>query len=366
MAEKDWSSRGQHAEFQKSEKRLLDKILPVQDDLGSTNTAIVQSVKCKRILLARKTIRCNRNFTKEMAIQEVAHLSKLNHSHVVQVIGTYVMEHDISILMYPVAGYNLETFIQDLDPKSHYKHRWDIRIASLKTFIGCLIGAVKYIHSKMTKHMDIKPRNILVRDLRHIPSVLREETFKVYITDFGISRSYHTLDATETEGPTMFTRRYAAPEVVDRSKRGLSADIFSLGCVFVEIGTTLNSFPINSTSTISRYQRAKVALDGDYDPLRGLEGILSGNECTDTSYQANIEVVCEFVRKTWPPIGKGDISKTTEAQILAMLSEDRLKRPTIVSLAKSITPPRQCCTAGAELMEATPSYLAEEEETEYM
>lgn len=33
----------------------------------------------------------------------------------------------------------------------------------------------------------------------------------------------------------MFTRWYAAPEVVECETRGLAADIFSLGCGFVEI-----------------------------------------------------------------------------------------------------------------------------------
>jgi serine/threonine protein kinase len=231
----------------------------------------------------------------------------------------------------------LEAFIQDLDPRSQYEYTWDLRISSLKTFIGCLSGAVRYIHSKITKHMDIKPKNILVCDLRHT-SVLRDETFKVYIADFGISRSHDMLDAAETEDPTRFTRKHAAPEIVDQSKRGLSADIFSLGCVFVEIGTTLNSFPVDSTSTISRYQRATLALDGDHDPLRRLEGFLRENEYGDTSYQASIDAVCKFVRKTWFLLGDGDISKTIQAQILAMLSEDPLNQPAIDSLAYSIKP----------------------------
>ena len=37
----------------------------------------------------------------------------------------------------------------------------------------------------------------------------------------------------------MFTRNYAAPEALDWDKRGFSADIFSLGCVFVEIAAAL-------------------------------------------------------------------------------------------------------------------------------
>ncbi|KAF1980167.1 hypothetical protein BU23DRAFT_396924, partial [Bimuria novae-zelandiae CBS 107.79] len=61
----------------------------------------------------------------------------------------------------------------------------------------------------------------------------------VYITDFGLAKYYTSIATSETEGPTMFTRKYAAPEVVEQDKRGFAADIFSLGCVFVEIITVI-------------------------------------------------------------------------------------------------------------------------------
>ena len=83
--------------------------------------------------------------------------------------------------------------------------------------------------------MDIKPTNILVRDIRR--SAVRNNSFayKVYIADFGIARSYLTAADSETENPTGFTRKYAAPEVVEQEKRGFSADISSLSCVLLEI-----------------------------------------------------------------------------------------------------------------------------------
>jgi serine/threonine protein kinase len=236
----NWSGRGQHAEFGKHEKHLLDYLLHVENTLGSTSTAIVQSVKCRRILLARKTIRCNRRFTKDQAIEEVAHLTRLSHSHIVQAIGTYTVGNELSILLYPVAEYNLETFLDELYPVQLHKHEWEERVVSLPKGLPCLCNAVLHIHTNMTKHMDIKPTNILVRDVRRCEAPHPfKASFKFYIADFGISRSYDNLNATETEGPTSYTRKYAAPEVVDRERRGLAADIFSLGCVFIEIYSVL-------------------------------------------------------------------------------------------------------------------------------
>jgi serine/threonine protein kinase len=75
------------------------------------------------------------------------------------------MGNELSILMYLVAEYNLESFTNDLDPRSHSEAEWINRLLSLRSFIGCLFVAVKYLHLHMTKHMDIKPQNILVRNV---------------------------------------------------------------------------------------------------------------------------------------------------------------------------------------------------------
>jgi serine/threonine protein kinase len=85
------------------------------------------------------------------------------------------------------------------------------------------LSAVAYIHDQNVKHLDIKPLNILVTGSR------------VYIADFGIARAYKTAEESNTDTPVSFTREYAAPEVVSQEYRDMSANIFSLGCVFMEI-----------------------------------------------------------------------------------------------------------------------------------
>ncbi|KAF2022773.1 kinase-like protein, partial [Setomelanomma holmii] len=87
--------------------------------------------------------------------------------------------------------------------------------------------AVSFIHSRNVKHMDIKPKNILVRQVAG--------AVKVYVADFGIARSYKTAAESFTDTPISFTRTYAAPEVVMQDIRVNPADIFSLSCVFIEM-----------------------------------------------------------------------------------------------------------------------------------
>jgi serine/threonine protein kinase len=375
MLESDWSGRGQHAAFLKRETKMLNTILDVQDILGTTSTAIVQSVKCKRILLARKTIRCSERFTKRKAIDEVAHLSKLNHSHVVQVIGTYIAGNELSILMYPVAESNLESFMQTLDPGTQLRHEWEGSVIALSSFFGCLSHAVDYIHLNLTKHMDIKPQNLLVRNIQR-SKIDCSLDYKIYIADFGIARSYEKLEFTDTEGPTMFTRKYAAPEVVDRQKRGLSADIFSLGCVFVEICATISNFfpytpapaPASMFGQLASYrstahQHAKISSNGEYDPLRCLKALLASNEYENTSYSANIYSTCNFVEEMHyaedlSPLYTSEmaikvLTRLPLETVANMLRENPLERPSARLVASSFTV-GMCCEAGTDMLEAAP------------
>lgn len=73
----------------------------------------------------------------------------------------------------------------------------------------------------------IRMQNILVKD------------HQIYVTDFGISRDWSDLGHSTTTGFTSATLKYSAPEVAAFLPRNSSADMWSLGCVFLEIWTVL-------------------------------------------------------------------------------------------------------------------------------
>ena len=119
--------------------------------------------------------------------------------------------------MDPVADYDLKYYLKISPmPKENF--------AYLRSFFGCLASGLKYLHEQNCRHKDIKPGNILVKG------------GTVFITDFGTSLDWteDQLEAT-TGRPTAFTNTYAAPEVAEGRPRDRSADIWSLGCVFLEI-----------------------------------------------------------------------------------------------------------------------------------
>ena len=64
---------------------------------------------------------------------------------------------------------------------------------------------------------------------------------KFLFTDFGISYDFSQATKSVTQGPNLAgSERYYAPEAAkEYRKRGRKQDIFSLGCVFLEIATVL-------------------------------------------------------------------------------------------------------------------------------
>lgn len=119
--------------------------------------------------------------------------------------------------MLPVAECNLRGFCS----------REVILKPILRTFFGCLSSAMSYLHSIKIRHRDIKPENILVKG-KH-----------VYLADFGISLDWENLTRGTTVADSGKTLAYCAPEVANHQKRNSSSDIWSLGCVFLEICTVL-------------------------------------------------------------------------------------------------------------------------------
>jgi serine/threonine protein kinase len=175
---------------------------------------------------------------KEDATQKVEHeieaLKHLRHNHIIAFLGSIVDNQfpQISILMFPVASFNLCHFMEIASNHNQKRQIGDAEhehIPMLRNFFACLCRALLYLHEKAKiKHKDIKPENILV-----------DRFGSVIITDFGISTIHPCSDNPDTVGPTPFTIKYGAPEAIEGTIRGFDIDIFSLGCVFLEMATVI-------------------------------------------------------------------------------------------------------------------------------
>ena len=208
---------------------------------------------------------------------------------------------------------------------------WKNRAAakSLRTFFSCLAHSLAFIHSNSVKHMDIKPKNLLVS--AHNTA---SDTYKIYIADFGIARSYKSAHDAETDSPIPFTRTYAAPEVALQDVRGFSADIFSLGCVFLEMLATLVSKPTRNER--HDLAEARTATSGD------------------SSYHANLDHVNSWFQQVFGQnrqIEDLPVDLLSESPKMLLVAPEQ--RPSAAELDASLAPFRcKTCDSGPEPFEA--------------
>ena len=123
--------------------------------------------------------------------------------------------------MSPVADCNLFEYYTQASTSSD-------KLSLLHSFFGCLAHGLRYLHDVKVRHRDIKPQNILVQGDR------------VLLADFGIALDW--ADSGKTWQNT-------APEVAFYQKRNSASDIWSLGCVFLEMASVLKGETVEGIRT---------------------------------------------------------------------------------------------------------------------
>lgn len=202
-------------------------------------------------------------------------MERLSHKHIVKLVGTYTtgrrrvrnieLERDFFLLLYPAATCDMDEFIRDVGTmilgtcgdKREAESR--LQLLGLKEFghlggekkiprnssiggpakrpstaiefllrtLGCIAEAVAYVHEQKIRHRDLKPKNILLSPGR------------VYLADFGIARDVRDSDNTQTAAGTG-TKLWKAPEVhLGNDHHMSSADVWSLGCIFLAAITAI-------------------------------------------------------------------------------------------------------------------------------
>jgi serine/threonine protein kinase len=195
--------------------------------------------------------------------------------------------------MSPVADCNLFEYYTQASSSSD-------KLSLLRSFFGCLAHGLRYLHDVKIRHRDIKPQNILV------------QADRVLLTDFGISLDWEHLSRATTTADSGKTWPYAAPEVAFDQKRNSASDIWSLGCVFLEMVTVLKG-----------------------ETVEGMRTFFKGNNKNE-SYRIyeNIDVVPEWIDKLKSRgEGKDDVPVEWVRQ---MLQEEQESRPTAAKVANDI------------------------------
>ncbi len=244
--------------------------------LGVGTFGVVQKVQFhsnnRSICLARKMVRPPyRRYPMANLLEEAKVMEKLDHEHIIKVVGTYCMKPSLYILLWPVAVCSLDCLLADIDalrtgqgdqddtiarlhaldlkdlsavaqpPARTSAHRGNCPIQYLRQIMGCITRAVAYCHDANIRHLDLKPSNILLNSGR------------VYLADFGIAKDVHNRDSTMTMG-VQGTPKWRAPEAHQSQAiwSMKAADVYSLGLVLLNIAATIYYAPLDDFDAMLR------------------------------------------------------------------------------------------------------------------
>ena len=184
-------------------------------------------------------IDAKKNNMVEALKREIALLRELKHPHIVQYLGSSSDANNLNIFLEYIPGGSIAKMLVEYGSLNEHL---------VVNFVRQILVGLAYLHSKDIIHRDIKGANILV-----------DNHGAVKISDFGISKRVQDSKTLLSEGGSGISKGrmglannrvslqgsvfWMAPEVVKQTAYTRKADIWSLGCLIVEMLTGSHPHP---------------------------------------------------------------------------------------------------------------------------
>lgn len=169
----------------------------------------------------------NNNQVHQKIIEALQHemtlLKELQHENIVTYLGSSSDDVHLNIFLEYVPGGSLNTMLTNYGPFEE---------PLIRNFTRQILIGVNYLHSKNIIHRDIKGANILI-DIKG----------EVKISDFGISKKLSSNTNISKRASLQGSVYWMAPEVVKQIATTSKADIWSVGCLVIEMFTGKHPFP---------------------------------------------------------------------------------------------------------------------------
>lgn len=162
----------------------------------------------------------SKKYAKKFA-KEALHLSKLDHQNIVKVAESFEYNNTSYYVMEYLDGKCLDDYVAENIGLSEYE--------SIK-FIRQIGAALSYMHSQEMLHMDVKPKNIMLKDGRCV------------LIDFGLAKQYDEQGQPESStGLGAGTAGYAPLEQMNYSgdkEFAPTIDVYALGATLYKMLTS--------------------------------------------------------------------------------------------------------------------------------
>ncbi len=144
-----------------------------------------------------------------LLLREMRLFHSLSHPNICQMLGGGLYQDTPYIIMEYIEGRELEQVLTA---------RGVLTLEETRLIVRDVAAALDYLHEREIIHHDVKPRNIILQDLRAV------------LTDFGTAR--HISGTQGTGALLLATPDYSAPEVLREGDQATPAsDLYSLGVV---------------------------------------------------------------------------------------------------------------------------------------
>ncbi|KAI9746360.1 MAG: ATP binding [Claussenomyces sp. TS43310] len=161
--------------------------------------------------------------------REISLLRDLQHPNIVQYLGCSSSNEQLNIFLEYVPGGSVQTMLNSYGA---------LKEPLVRSFVRQIVTGLAYLHDRDIIHRDIKGANILV-----------DNKGGIKISDFGISKKIEASNLLNGTGsnknrPSLQGSVFwMAPEVVKQTSYTRKADIWSLGCLVIEMMTGSHPYP---------------------------------------------------------------------------------------------------------------------------
>lgn len=155
--------------------------------------------------------------------REIGLLRTIQHPNIVQYLGCSSSADCLNIFLEYVPGGSVQSMLSSYGA---------LREPLIRNFVRQIVTGLAYLHGQNIVHRDIKGANILV-----------DNRGCIKISDFGISKKMESAAHSRNRPSLQGSVFWMAPEVVKQTKYTRKSDIWSLGCLVVEMMTGNHPYP---------------------------------------------------------------------------------------------------------------------------